>query len=117
MIRRPPRSTLFPYTTLFRSRAKSNGLSGADVRLELLFLFQPPCGLVGRLAIGVAPDLHAVDGRGARSGLQDEGGIPFRDQTVGNGGRRPSILKGGPPHAPSARTAGAPGPRRPPLPF
>jgi len=23
MIRRPPRSTLFPYTTLFRSRAKS----------------------------------------------------------------------------------------------
>src|SRR2546426_9021381 len=24
MIRRPPRSTLFPYTTLFRSRAKEN---------------------------------------------------------------------------------------------
>src|SRR3712207_7054975 len=26
MIRRPPRSTLFPYTTLFRSRAVSDGL-------------------------------------------------------------------------------------------
>src|SRR5215216_7438884 len=26
MIRRPPRSTLFPYTTLFRSRARSLGL-------------------------------------------------------------------------------------------
>src|SRR3712207_7305517 len=26
MIRRPPRSTLFPYTTLFRSRAWQNGL-------------------------------------------------------------------------------------------
>src|SRR2546430_12552745 len=26
MIRRPPRSTLFPYTTLFRSRAKSLGV-------------------------------------------------------------------------------------------
>src|SRR5256885_12327515 len=26
MIRRPPRSTLFPYTTLFRSRARSHGL-------------------------------------------------------------------------------------------
>src|SRR2546422_7943224 len=26
MIRRPPRSTLFPYTTLFRSRAKEKGL-------------------------------------------------------------------------------------------
>ena len=25
MIRRPPRSTLFPYTTLFRSRTKKNG--------------------------------------------------------------------------------------------
>src|SRR3712207_7325637 len=25
MIRRPPRSTLFPYTTLFRSTIKSNG--------------------------------------------------------------------------------------------
>src|SRR2546422_5847566 len=27
MIRRPPRSTLFPYTTLFRSGASSSGLS------------------------------------------------------------------------------------------
>src|SRR3712207_8772997 len=26
MIRRPPRSTLFPYTTLFRSRSNVNGL-------------------------------------------------------------------------------------------
>src|SRR5260221_10847989 len=25
MIRRPPRSTLFPYTTLFRSRSRCNG--------------------------------------------------------------------------------------------
>src|SRR2546429_5376838 len=25
MIRRPPRSTLFPYTTLFRSRGRGNG--------------------------------------------------------------------------------------------
>src|SRR2546430_9795994 len=30
MIRRPPRSTLFPYTTLFRSRADTS----ADVRIE-----------------------------------------------------------------------------------
>src|SRR5688572_31174330 len=27
MIRRPPRSTLFPYTTLFRSRTSAGGLS------------------------------------------------------------------------------------------
>src|SRR2546422_7832311 len=37
MIRRPPRSTLFPYTTLFRSRAKVAflftrvGLAGCDM--------------------------------------------------------------------------------------
>src|SRR2546430_4784181 len=30
MIRRPPRSTLFPYTTLFRSRIPSNGLYVED---------------------------------------------------------------------------------------
>src|SRR3712207_8713139 len=29
MIRRPPRSTLFPYTTLFRSRGRGAGLEGA----------------------------------------------------------------------------------------
>src|SRR2546426_2271827 len=28
MIRRPPRSTLFPYTTLFRSRQKTSSASG-----------------------------------------------------------------------------------------
>src|SRR5256885_8545461 len=28
MIRRPPRSTLFPYTTLFRSRSRDPGLHG-----------------------------------------------------------------------------------------
>src|SRR5258707_11721544 len=34
MIRRPPRSTLFPYTTLFRSCAERNQLArrGADVQ-------------------------------------------------------------------------------------
>src|SRR2546430_5936129 len=30
MIRRPPRSTLFPYTTLFRSRIGRRHLSGGD---------------------------------------------------------------------------------------
>src|SRR5256884_991456 len=31
MIRRPPRSTLFPYTTLFRSRASGCDASGARI--------------------------------------------------------------------------------------
>src|SRR3712207_7314973 len=33
MIRRPPRSTLFPYTTLFRS-VRAGGLQGGPGRLE-----------------------------------------------------------------------------------
>src|SRR3712207_7183560 len=41
MIRRPPRSTLFPYTTLFRSREQLAGTGALDVplaeaRVELL---------------------------------------------------------------------------------
>src|SRR5438445_8539769 len=36
MIRRPPRSTLFPYTTLFRSGPVRHGLESQDAF--------PPCG-------------------------------------------------------------------------
>src|SRR2546430_5602660 len=32
MIRRPPRSTLFPYTTLFRSSSAADGVGSCDVR-------------------------------------------------------------------------------------
>src|SRR2546430_15349759 len=35
MIRRPPRSTLFPYTTLFRSKARSSTTDSTEIpRLE-----------------------------------------------------------------------------------
>src|SRR3712207_7428271 len=36
MIRRPPRSTLFPYTTLFRSMRMSGGGSGRDMIYQVL---------------------------------------------------------------------------------
>src|SRR5260370_32814932 len=36
MIRRPPRSTLFPYTTLFRSIADITRVSLIDLRFEIL---------------------------------------------------------------------------------
>src|SRR2546430_11304926 len=32
MIRRPPRSTLFPYTTLFRSAPRSHARAGSGIR-------------------------------------------------------------------------------------
>src|SRR2546426_7604337 len=65
MIRRPPRSTLFPYTTLFRSLgvgvlARPRG--GAGVRFDLTYRgfsrseehtseLQSPCNLVCRLLL------------------------------------------------------------------
>src|SRR5689334_24520056 len=35
MIRRPPRSTLFPYTTLFRSERVTDDTDGLDVRVRV----------------------------------------------------------------------------------
>src|SRR3712207_6909859 len=51
MIRRPPRSTLFPYTTLFRSR---RGVPAADQRD------------LQRLRAGLHADARAARGRRAR---------------------------------------------------
>src|SRR3712207_8828422 len=39
MIRRPPRSTLFPYTTLFRSKGWKEINEGADIRIPLFYKF------------------------------------------------------------------------------
>src|SRR3712207_7870121 len=39
MIRRPPRSTLFPYTTLFRSSATSRKVSAMDTETRAPFSF------------------------------------------------------------------------------
>src|SRR2546427_1432444 len=52
MIRRPPRSTLFPYTTLFRSRAGE--AHGAQDGAEALL---PPHGLHGARAVHAAQGL------------------------------------------------------------
>src|SRR5260370_35712818 len=56
MIRRPPRSTLFPYTTLFRSRMHH------DERTELLGLCEErPEFRIGQFpAIDVSQDLDAL---------------------------------------------------------
>src|SRR5256885_5848768 len=72
MIRRPPRSTLFPYTTLFRSLVLAQHLAGAadlqvvhgqvEARTQFLHLLggrseehtselQSPCNLVCRLLL------------------------------------------------------------------
>src|SRR3712207_9364665 len=57
MMRRPPRSTLFPYTTLFRSRADL----GADAAVDaLLGVDEVLLGLVGRVDAVDRADLDAA---------------------------------------------------------
>src|SRR5205807_2940491 len=66
MLRRPPRSTLFPYTTLFRSGARADHQEQGRGRVRLLDLgvaaehdrseehtseLQSPCNLVCRLLL------------------------------------------------------------------
>src|SRR2546430_14761249 len=69
MIRRPPRSTLFPYTTLFRSSLSHRSVRGRPVGGARPLRVRG-CGVVGR---GVAPD------RG--------GGVPCRARTARRSGR------------------------------
>src|SRR2546428_8720212 len=47
MIRRPPRSTLFPYTTLFRSLLADAGAAGVEFDQALLHLQHRPQGAHG----------------------------------------------------------------------
>src|SRR2546427_7757634 len=66
MIRRPPRSTLFPYTTLFRS------LSG------------PAGGVVGARLVGAAvglADLLTLDMGGTSADASLVTGSPYRDRS------------------------------------
>src|SRR3712207_7928079 len=57
MIRRPPRSTLFPYTTLFRSVTDMAHLGGISVEGEL--------GVLGSLETGMGDkeDGHGAEGK------------------------------------------------------
>src|SRR3989449_11333383 len=54
MIRRPPRSTLFPYTTLFRSRILARG--GREAAREEEFERQEPARRLHVLLVGDAAD-------------------------------------------------------------
>src|SRR5258708_8111584 len=55
MIRRPPRSTLFPYTTLFRSR-----LGSAEIGRERIVAFHLPRGPA---VLRFGEQLPRIDGR------------------------------------------------------
>src|SRR6266700_7389860 len=99
MIRRPPRSTLFPYTTLFRSAAGENraasfrrlGLLGVSSDMRPGALARADSGL-GPQAFDLAPrqgdadfsdpfQLHAVDRLGVKAREVDQrGGLSALDR-------------------------------------
>src|SRR3712207_7459264 len=72
MIRRPPRSTLFPYTTLFRShRARRLALALDAAVAEVVAVGQPRLGAVGEATLGGPGD-------GAAAGVARHRGIDRR---------------------------------------
>src|SRR5256885_13855926 len=117
MIRRPPRSTLFPYTTLFRSEV-ARRLGEDPLPREELFLepaaWRARLGGFARVAVNAGdaagrfslPPPHALD-RDMRRLRQNLGGGPPPGGPFGQQGER-----GGPPGA--ARRAQPRAPRRGP---
>src|SRR5437588_8647661 len=74
MIRRPPRSTLFPYTTLFRS-ARAAGLSeGEALKLDLF-------GLLDRFRSGVFDEPSIAVRRVLQSGETYERELKFPERS------------------------------------
>src|SRR5256885_11976737 len=63
MIRRPPRSTLFPYTTLFRSGFCSEGRLRRDSGPWLSFHWPPSCCWIRRDS---TPSSPAIDRKSTR---------------------------------------------------
>src|SRR5260370_30932903 len=59
MIRRPPRSTLFPYTTLFRSISPWLGLSRPAIRLRSVVLPEPLGPKIGRAHVSTPVTLES----------------------------------------------------------
>src|SRR5258707_5413550 len=72
MIRRPPRSTLFPYTTLFRSQGpSSSGLGAVQQFFEALGLTPPPKVDISERSVALRGDpgqplRHALDRKSTR---------------------------------------------------
>src|SRR2546422_10903321 len=104
MIRRPPRSTLFPYTTLFRSIYTISDILGHTIRLD---------EAAGRILREVSPVVGArratllvldEERRGLRPaagrGVGPEGGRPPRGGGTPPRGRPPFPRRGVGPHAP-----------------
>src|SRR5256885_14382418 len=106
MIRRPPRSTLFPYTTLFRSAALAAGLLAAIVAAPSLhngFVSDDHWVIVERPLLQHPPSIAAV--------LTE----PYWPAGFGGGTRRPAGPASYPPDYRLGRRAHRVPPLHPPL--
>src|SRR2546429_9671054 len=93
MIRRPPRSTLFPYTTLFRSVEDLPHVLSQAERLQIQRLVTAePEEFVGQLRAALSRFLQLIEVTARRGGRGVRGGPP---SGWGQGG--PSILAAMPP--------------------
>src|SRR2546425_5812691 len=62
MIRRPPRSTLFPYTTLFRSKTRRSSASPATLTGGgISFERERPCGASGCVTTATRSEEHTSE--------------------------------------------------------
>src|SRR5256885_8439001 len=78
MIRRPPRSTLFPYTTLFRSRAVEASRQVGDLEIQGKALFEyARSGVVAGDQIRLASAQKETERLLEHAGAQD---IPILDR-------------------------------------
>src|SRR3989441_10142418 len=83
MIRRPPRSTLFPYTTLFRSRL-GRFIPGLPERipLNLAFILALICCLLVYLFLWRTKWGYELRATGASPTAAEYGGISIRKQII-----------------------------------
>src|SRR2546428_12633069 len=89
MIRRPPRSTLFPYTTLFRSGLVGEGVAGGLA--AVVAVAEGAVGVEGHAPVGRVAELGGGEGVGLGVGVvgEDAGGRAVEDcdrAALGHGG-------------------------------
>src|SRR2546430_16366712 len=100
MIRRPPRSTLFPYTTLFRSPGRSDPRQPDDpVPIGVLQLDVLP-GLHRLFAEGPELDGHRRSGH-QRGAAEQSAGPRLEPHTLAGGGPPPAPQPPPPPRGPT----------------
>src|SRR5687768_18015555 len=80
MIRRPPRATLFPYTTLFRSALANAGvpIGGADLSGDGWYVF---AGIVAGLAAGKTLGIYLASTLAGATGIATRPGDRSEEHT------------------------------------